>query len=100
MGEKPFVFAARFPNGAVAIGAQQGTVPFRAWYMPEAHITFQVGNASGPFGIFCDISNLTLVFDRPIGKHRVLAQDLKGDRAEDITHQIRRGEKDCGSHIL
>jgi hypothetical protein len=92
-GEKPFVFAARFPNGAVAIGAQQRTVPPRAWYMPEARITLQVGSAPGPFGIFGDISSLTLVFDRPIGKHRVLAQDLKGDRAVDITQQIGRGEK-------
>jgi hypothetical protein len=92
-GEKPFVFATRFSNGAVAIGAQQRTAPTRAWYMPEAHITLQVGDAPGPFGIFGDISSLTLVFDRPIGKHRVLAQDLKGDRTEDITHQIGRGEK-------
>jgi len=61
--------------------------------MPEAQFTLEVGNAPGPFGIFGDISSLTLVFDRPIGKHRVLAQDLKGDRTEDITHQISRGEK-------
>jgi hypothetical protein len=92
-GEKPFVFAARFPNGAIAIGAQQRTAPSRAWYMPEAHITLGVGNAPGPFGIFGDISGLTLIFDKPLSKHRVLAQDLKGDRAEDITHQIGRGEK-------
>jgi hypothetical protein len=91
--EKPFVFAARFPNGAVAIGAQQRTVPSRAWYMPEAQITLQVGDALGPFGIFGDISSLTLVFDRPIGKRRVQVQDLAGDRVEDITTQISRGER-------
>jgi len=92
-GEKPFVFAARFPNGAVAIGAQQRTAPSRAWYMPEAHITLAVGNAPGPFGIFGDISSLTLVFDRPIGKQRVQAQDLAGDRVENISTQISRGER-------
>jgi len=92
-GEKPFVFTARFPNGAVAICAQQRTVPSRAWYMPEAHITLRVGDAPGPFGIFGDISSLTLIFDRPIDKHKVLAKDLKGDRAQDITHQIDRGQK-------
>jgi hypothetical protein len=92
-GEKPFVFAARFPNGAVAIGAQQRTVPSRAWYMPEAHITLRVGDAPGPFGIFGDISSLTLVFDRPISKRRVQVQDLAGDRVEDITTQISRGER-------
>jgi hypothetical protein len=92
-GEKPFVFAARFPNGAVAIGAQQRSAPSRAWYMPEAHITLQVGNAPGPFGIFGDISSLTLVFDRPIGKQRVQVQDLAGDRVEDITTQISRDER-------
>jgi hypothetical protein len=92
-GEKPFVFAARFPCGAVAIGAQQRTAPSRAWYMPEAQITLQVGDAPGPFGIFGDISSLTLIFDRPIGKRRVQVQDLAGDRVEDITTQISRGER-------
>jgi hypothetical protein len=92
-GEKPFVFAARFPNGAVAIGAQQRTTSSRAWHMPEAHITLHVGNAPGPFGIFGDISSLTLVFDRPIGKQPVQAQDLAGDRVENISTQISRGER-------
>jgi hypothetical protein len=94
VGERPFVFAARFPNGAVAIAAQQRTAPSRAWHMPEAHITLQVGDAPGPFGIFGDMASLTLVFDKPLGKQRVLAQDLAGERAEDITTQIRRGKRD------
>jgi hypothetical protein len=61
--------------------------------MPEAHITLQVGNAPGPFGIFGDISSLTLVFDRPISKQRVQVQDLAGDRVENISTQISRGER-------
>jgi hypothetical protein len=93
VGERPFVFAARFPNGAVAIAAHQRTAPSRAWYMPEAHVTLQVGDAPGPFGIFGDMASLTLVFDRPLGKQRVLAQDLAGEQAEDITTGIRRGNR-------
>ena len=61
--------------------------------MPEAHITLQVGDAPGPFGIFGDISSLTLVFDRPIGKQRVQVQDLAGDRVEKITTQVSRGAR-------
>ena len=61
--------------------------------MPEAHITLQVGNAPGPFGIFGDISSLTLVFDRPIDKQRVQVQDLAGNRVENIATQISRGER-------
>jgi hypothetical protein len=93
VGESPFVFAARFPNGAVAIAAQQRTAPSGAWYMPEAHVTLQVGDAPGPFGIFGDLASLTLVFDTSIGNRRVLAQDLAGVRAHDITTQIRGGER-------
>jgi hypothetical protein len=83
--EKPFVFAARFPNGAVAIGAQERTQPGRAWYMPPCDVTLQVGDAPGPFGVFGEYRSLTLEFSKVTGGRRVLAQDLAGDNAADIT---------------
>lgn len=88
-GEKPFVFASRFPNGAVAIGVQERTKPERAWYMPAADVELEVGDAPGPYGIFGSMQSLTLVFDRPLTGKRVLAQDLAGDEAIDVTGSVR-----------
>jgi hypothetical protein len=86
--DKPFVYAARFPSGAVAIGAQQRTRIGRAWYMPACRVTLNVANAPGPFGIFGEFAGLTLVFDKPLRVPRVLAQDLAGDEPLDISSQV------------
>lgn len=83
--QRPFVFAARFPNGAVAIGAQERTQPGRAWYMPPCDVGLQVADALGPFGIFGEYRTLTLEFSKPVSGKRVLAQDLAGNNAADIT---------------
>jgi hypothetical protein len=88
-GEKPFVFAAAFPNGAAAIGAQQRTHPGNAWFMPSCEVTLHVAGLPGPFGIFGEFSSLTLVFDRPVTAKRILAQDLAGDDPLDISSQVR-----------
>ncbi len=88
-GDKPFVFASRFANGAVAIGAQERTRPGRAWYMPPATVELRVGDAPGPYGIFGNFTTLTLVFDRPLTGKRVLAQDLATDEALDVTDRVR-----------
>lgn len=87
-GEKPFVFAARFPNGAVAIGVQERTHPERAWYMPAADVELNVGDAPGPYGIFGSCNTLTLIFDRSIKGKRVLVQDLAADESQDITEHV------------
>lgn len=84
-GDKPFVFATRFPNGAVAIGAQERTSVGRAWYMPECEVRLQVSNAPGPFGIFGNFGSLTLVFDKALRGRKILAQDLAGEEAIDIS---------------
>jgi hypothetical protein len=90
--EKPFVYAARFPSGAVAIGAQQRTRIGNAWTMPLSRVTLNVANAPGPFGIFGEFSRLTLVFDKPLRAPRVprvLTQDLAGDEPVDISSQVQ-----------
>ena len=84
-GERPFVFAARFPNGAVAIAAQERTQVGNAWYMPACDVTLSVSDAPGPYGVFGSFNSLTLVFDKPLHGRRVLAQDLAGDAAIDIS---------------
>jgi hypothetical protein len=88
-GDKPFVFASRFPNGAVAIGAHERTHTGRAWYMPAAETELHVGDAPGPYGIFGSFTTLTLVFDRPLRGRRVIAQDLASDQALDVTNRVR-----------
>jgi hypothetical protein len=88
-GDKPFVFASRFANGAIAVGAQERTRPGRAWYMPAANVELHVGDAAGPFGIFGSLTTLTLVFDRPLAGKRVLAQDLATDDVLDVTDRVR-----------
>jgi hypothetical protein len=87
-GEKPFVFAGRFPNGAVAVGAQERTRPGRAWYMPPCQVTLDIGDAQGPIGVFGEMDRLTLSFARVQRAKRVLAQDLAGDEPVDITEDV------------
>jgi hypothetical protein len=87
-GEKPFVFAARFPNGAVAVGAQERTQPGHAWHMPPCEVTLRVGDAPGPFGVFGTFDRLTLTFDRHLQGRRVVAQDLAGDDPVDISELV------------
>jgi hypothetical protein len=87
-GESPFVLATGFPNGAVAIAAQERTKVGNGWYMPTCDVKLQVSDKPGPFGIFGDFDRLTLSFDQPIRKKRMLAQDLAGDRSIDITESV------------
>jgi hypothetical protein len=88
-GDKPFVFATKFPNGAVAIGAQERTRVGKAWYMPRCDVTLSVADAPGPFGVFGYFDSLTLAFDAPLHGRRVLAQDLAGHEAIDISSMVQ-----------
>jgi hypothetical protein len=87
--DRPFVFASRFPNGAVAIGAQERTRIGRAWYMPRSEVELDVGDAPGPYAIFGSFTMLTLVFDRPLRGRRIVAQDLASDQAKDVTDRVQ-----------
>ncbi len=98
---KPFVVASRNPNGAVAVATLGRTLcpsaTDRRWITGEvADVTLQVGRYSGPVGIFGRYHSLTLVFDKPMTGHRVLAQDLAGDVPQDVTHLVHVS----GSHIV
>ncbi len=88
-GDKPFVFATRFPNGAVAIGAQERTQVGNGWYMPTCDVALSVADAPGPYGVFGYFDSLTLAFDNPLHDRRVLAQDLAGNEAIDISSLVQ-----------
>jgi hypothetical protein len=87
--EKPFVFATRFPNGAVAVAAQERTRVGEAWYMPGCDVTLSISDAPGPFGVFGHFDKLTMVFDKPLQEKRIMAQDLAGDVAIDISNSVQ-----------
>ena len=88
-GEKPFVCASQFPNGAVAIYTGERTHSGRAWTMPPADVHVSVGDAPGPYAIFGAASSITLEFGVPRGKRRRLfAQDLLASEAIDVTHLL------------
>jgi len=86
--ESPFVIAGRFPNGAVAVAVQGRTIHGENWTFPPVDVSVAVGAARGPVGIFGHYRSLTLRFDTPLGKVRVLAQDLACEQAEDITDKV------------
>ena len=88
-GERPFVLATAFPNGAVAIAAQERTTAGKGWYMPACDVTLSVADKPGPFGIFGDFNRLTLIFDKPLQNKRILGQDMAGDRSVDITNEVQ-----------
>jgi hypothetical protein len=87
-GEKPFVLATKFPNGAVAIAAQERTQIGNAWYMPACDVTLSVTDAPGPFGVFGTFDSLTLIFEKPLQDKRIWAQDLAGDEVVDISSEV------------
>jgi hypothetical protein len=87
-GEKPFVFAARFPNGAVAIGVQERTHRNNGWFMPAANVDLNVGDAPGPFGIFGCCQSLRLTFAHSLIGRRIWVQDLLADVSEDVTERL------------
>ena len=98
---KPFVVASRNPNGAVAVATLGRTLcpsaADREWMTGEvADVTLQVGPYSGPVGIFGRYHSLSLVFDKSLAGHRILAQDLAGDTPQDITRLVRVS----GGHLI
>lgn len=88
VGELPFVMASCNPNGAVAIATQERRSSERGVYFPLADVTTEAGNGQHPVGIFGRYKSLTLHFTQTITGKKVLAQDLAGSTATDITNLV------------
>lgn len=88
-GEAPYVIAARHPNGAVSVGTLGRMSHEKGWYEPEADVTLQLGKVPPAIGVFGHYRSLTLVFDASLETKRILAQDLAGDEAQNITDQVK-----------
>ena len=82
---KPFVCASRNPSGAYSIAAIKRTIDPNSGIIALADVTFSVGRASEPVGIFGLFRSLTLVYQEEIAGKRVLLQELLEDSAKDIT---------------
>jgi hypothetical protein len=92
-GDSPFVLATRFPNGAVAIAAQERTQVGNAWYMPACDVTLSVADAPGPYGVFGYFESLTLASDKPLKGKRIFGQDMAGNQAIDISDMVQVRDK-------
>lgn len=87
--EIPFLAASRNPvTGAVSIVTLRRTSEESANHLVYSDISLNVGALTGPIGIFGVYKTLTLTFDRDITGLTILAQDLKGQTAFDITDLV------------
>jgi len=88
-GDKPFLVAARNPNGAISVAAL-GRTGEKTHYRtnPVAHVALEAGDLTGMIGIFGIYGSLTLTFSQSIEGKAILAQDLKADALMDITARV------------
>jgi hypothetical protein len=88
----PFVIAGRYPNGAVSIATLCRTKPNNNWYFPKAAVSLTVPDSTKQFGIFGYYDSLSFVFVSAVASNiQVLAQDLAGDSAVNITGMVKIG---------
>jgi len=94
-GEKPYVMASRFENGAVCIATEGRIKPDDSWFHPRAEVAVSDLQQESPIGIFGHYKTLTLVFADEISeKAKVWAQDLLADAAVDISERVEiKGRK-------
>lgn len=91
--EVPFVVAARHPNGAASVATLPRTSAARGIYHPRAHVSLPLGQLEGPLGVFGYYATLQLQLRPESGERRVWAQDLAGDKAEDVTGRVARTDE-------
>lgn len=88
-GEKPFVMASKFQNGAVCIATEGRVYPDKSWFHPRVEISVSELEIDKPIGVFGHYETLILVFSADVSKNAVVwAQDLLDDKAVDISDMI------------
>ena len=85
--QKPYVVAARNPNGAVSVATLR-RISGNFFETPRCNIELDVGSDNCPIGVFGHYGQLTLTFDHTIERKCIYAQDLAGDTARDITNSV------------
>ncbi len=87
--QRPFVLASRYPSGAVAVAAIGRTLR-RRYIEKEVDVEIEAQDWTAPIGIFGYMKSLRVKFptSAPKGSFKVYAQDLKADRAVEITDRV------------
>ena len=90
-GLSPYVLTSRYPNGAVCVATvERLLLEEHTWTTPRADVTLQMGDATGPVGIFGFYRSLKLCYDKPLPKGaHIWAQDLIGKQPMDITSEVQ-----------
>lgn len=88
--DAPYIVASRFPNRAVAIAVLGRTTPDNGWRIAPVDVSLRLEEIPVAIGVFGSFRSLTLVFASSIAAGtRILAQDLAGDQAYDITSEVQ-----------
>ncbi len=87
--DKPWVLASRHQNGAVSVAALGRITPEKGYFIPQADVEIQAGDMPPALGVFGRYRSLTFIFSQSIPiKSKILAQDLAGDTAVDISTKV------------
>ncbi len=86
--ERPIVLCSTYPGGDVAV-ATVGRSLGREFVLKEVPVKVNVSSRGAKVGIFGRYSSLTLVYAEPLGKVKVLSQDLASDTPVDITRRVK-----------
>ena len=87
-GELPLVGCSKHPNGAVAVGSFPRTFNGKLNTHIPAHVTISGADTDAPIGVFGFYKSLTVVFNQT-PKGRLMAQDLAGENAIDVSDRVR-----------
>ncbi|HSU65713.1 MAG TPA: hypothetical protein VLJ39_02470 [Tepidisphaeraceae bacterium] len=90
-GDVPFVLASHFPTGQVAIATQPRRLEVDGkpqLVYPLADVVLEAGDLKRAVGVFGQYASLTLVTTGDLSGKHILAQDLAGSEAVDITEQV------------
>jgi hypothetical protein len=88
-GDRPYVCATTYPNGATGIATEGRVRPDDRWFHPRAKVSVQIKDAAEPIGIAGHYEELVLEFAGSIdGVTHVWAQDLLADEATDIRDEV------------
>ena len=90
--ERPYILCSTYPTGAIAISAI-GRAIGRQYICKEVAVTAHAKDWYAPIGLFGYFKEVCLQYPEPIWhkrnrKPRVLAQDLAGEKAVDITTEV------------
>jgi hypothetical protein len=92
-GPAPYVICSRNPSGAISVATLPRISTGKGPYLPLVDVSIEVGDGKSPIGVFGKYRSLTLKLTEDTGDCKILAQDLAGDEAIDITDKVKRDGK-------